>query len=365
MLCAAECGPIEVPIQGSVRETAKQIAAEAAEADLTGLTGWDGLVVVGGDGILSEAFAGLMEGYAEAIEASKKHAADQKAVDDSAPPPLPPLRLGVIPAGSTDAVACGVLGTREPRVAAACVALGRFRMLDAVRLASADGAVTRSLSFVGLGLFADTVESSEGLRWLGKARLNLAGAMCFFRGRSYAARVRYRSASMGGNCEQWRTAEGSFHLLGAAMETKNDKSPAGLTPAMRRPGTTNLVMVRKTSRFSFLRFLSQLSAGRGEHARHPSFDCLPDVTEFVVENAEAPSKAPTWQSDGEFVVGSTTRISGKVEREAAPLFAFLPQELIPEEEAERLRAFGPLNLSDRRARKWINTELVSVEHAAV
>ena len=36
-----------------------------------------------------------------------------------------------------------------------------------------------------------------------------------------------------------------------------------------------------------------------------------------------------------------------------------------EEEAERLRAFGPLNLSDRRARKWINTELVSVEHAAV
>lgn len=350
VLVAAECGPVEVPIINSVRETARQVAQEAAEADQTGLIGWDGLLVVGGDGILSEAFAGVLEGHAASA-----------AKDGNAPQPL---RLGVIPAGSTDAVACGVLGTRESRTAAACVALGRFALLDAVRLASADGAVTRSLSFAGLGLFADTVESSEGLRWLGKARLNLAGAMCFFRGRSYAARVRYRRASDDARAAlEWRVAEGKFHLLGAAMETKNAKSPAGLTPTSRRPGTTNLVMVRRTSRFNFLRFLSQLSAGKGEHARHPSFDCLPDVTEFVIENGE--EDVPAWQSDGESLLGATDRVEGCVERDAAPLFAFRPMQLIAPDEAARLHGVGPLGFAERKARRWIATELSGIENAAV
>lgn len=66
----------------------------------------DGIISVGGDGVFNEVLNGLME------------VADMGTVAAAR------VRLGLIPAGSTDAVVCSIHGTRDPRTAAAHIVLG-------------------------------------------------------------------------------------------------------------------------------------------------------------------------------------------------------------------------------------------------
>jgi ceramide kinase len=65
------------------------------------------------------------------------------------------LRFGVIPAGSTDAVACTLHGTRDARTAAAHAALGGAQRMDALRCDGADGTVRWASNFAGYGFYGD------------------------------------------------------------------------------------------------------------------------------------------------------------------------------------------------------------------
>ena len=127
----------------------------------------DGIVVVGGDGLFQEALNGLLairfggggggcggggeEGGADGEVAASAAAA---AAADSTPTAsslrsleASRLRLGHIPAGSTDALAWSVHGTRCPAAAALHVALGDGARLDVLAL----GPVPRGLLHVEKG----------------------------------------------------------------------------------------------------------------------------------------------------------------------------------------------------------------------
>ncbi len=89
-----------------------------------------GIVCVGGDGIFHETFNGILEARAAAAASTEPGAAELAAL-------LGGLRLAHIPAGSTDAVACTLHGSRSPWTAAMHVCLGDSCPLDVLRVDTA------------------------------------------------------------------------------------------------------------------------------------------------------------------------------------------------------------------------------------
>jgi hypothetical protein len=74
------------------------------------------------------------------------------------------LRVGHIPAGSTDAVACTLNGTRSAFSAAMRIALGDGIPLDVVRIDARDGSSRFAVSMASYGFMGDLMEESEGYR---------------------------------------------------------------------------------------------------------------------------------------------------------------------------------------------------------
>ena len=85
----------------------------------------------------------------------------------------PPLRLGVIPGGSTDAVAVALHGTGDVVTAALKVMLGESRGIDVASVHSAQGGFERfSMTMASYGYFGDVLRRSDGYRWMGPHRYN-------------------------------------------------------------------------------------------------------------------------------------------------------------------------------------------------
>lgn len=86
------------------------------------LTDFDGLICVGGDGMFAELCHGLL--LRSAIEAN---------VDINNPQVnlvRPQLRIGIIPAGSTDAVVFGTTGLNDPVTSALQIIVGETLSID-------------------------------------------------------------------------------------------------------------------------------------------------------------------------------------------------------------------------------------------
>ncbi|BBN11743.1 ceramide kinase [Marchantia polymorpha subsp. ruderalis] len=111
-----------------------------------------------------------------------------------------PLRIGIIPAGSTDTVAISTTGSRDPVTAALHVLLGDSMPLDIVKITgwkktpqSVDEPprVRYAASFAGYGFYGDVMRESENARWLGPARYDIAGVKVFLKHKTYQAEVSY------------------------------------------------------------------------------------------------------------------------------------------------------------------------------
>ncbi len=140
---------------------------------------YDGVVSVGGDGMFNQVCDAVVR------RANGGSMETETARDLSAPK----LRLGVIPAGSTDAVAYTLHGTARADAAALHVALGDARMVDALAV-SVDGAVKcLSLTIASRGFFGDNLAWSERLRFLGPSRYEAAGVVNFMANRSFQGTV--------------------------------------------------------------------------------------------------------------------------------------------------------------------------------
>ncbi|GLC35358.1 hypothetical protein PLESTB_000573200 [Pleodorina starrii] len=159
-------------------ETTKQDHArdmlELMKAD--DLASYQGVVAVGGDGLFQEVVSGLL---------ARRSRGDPTATR---------IRVGHVPAGSTDAVAYTLHGSRCATTAALHIALGDKLSLDCGRVDAADGSCRHFVCQAGYGFMGDVMRFSERLRFMGPGRYDITGALQFLRLASYRVQVSYREA---------------------------------------------------------------------------------------------------------------------------------------------------------------------------
>ncbi|KAI7840194.1 hypothetical protein COHA_005976 [Chlorella ohadii] len=306
-------------IRLTVKETKRPAHAHVMAAGLTAeqLRAIDGIVCVGGDGIFHETFNGILEARAAAAASSEPGAAELAAL-------LGGLRLAHIPAGSTDAVACTLHGSRSPWTAAMHVCLGDSCPLDVLRVDTAS--TTKFASCIAAyGFLADVTSAAEAYRFLGPVRYDLVGAAKLLASRAYPARIRYIEGEGG---EEWRELEGEFcSIMCIVMPCRSDKTKKGMVRYGHLcDGRLKLVLVSKCSPLQYLRFLVHMS-------RH---GCAPGALKYVtVLDAVAVQVEPLggtgqaalggdghqqrpggnvscWNLDGELLRGPDQRIAAEV-----------------------------------------------------
>ncbi|XP_056243381.1 ceramide kinase-like isoform X2 [Seriola aureovittata] len=262
---------------------------------------YDGVVCVGGDGMFSEIIHGLI--WRTQIDG----AVDPNCPDETLQ--TCSLRIGIIPAGSTDCICFATVGTNDPVTSALHIIVGDSQPMDVCSVHHNNAFLRYSVSLLGYGFYGDVLTDSERKRWMGPARYDLSGLKMFLTHHYYEGTVSYLPArgiigtprdaarcrsgcvvcqhngklltersekyemdetSDSESDGEWRTIRGKFLAINAAsMSCACPRSPKGLSPAAHlADGTTDLILVRKCSRFDFLRHL----------LRHTSKDDQFDLT---------------------------------------------------------------------------------------
>lgn len=150
----------------------------------------DGIVVLGGDGTLSEVVRGLYAGCAELEDpgARRKAASVVRSI-----------ALAQVPAGSGNALANSIASacsdTASAVNAAYYVAKGVTTELDVARYELADGKISPSFLSFEWAMLADIDLGSEALRCIGSARFQLAALYRICCLRPYRGRLAYLPAS--------------------------------------------------------------------------------------------------------------------------------------------------------------------------
>ncbi|KAJ8012947.1 hypothetical protein DPEC_G00048180 [Dallia pectoralis] len=117
---------------------------------------YDGVVVVGGDGSVAEVVHGLL------LRAQMDAGRDTDSIFTPVRTPLP---LGVIPAGSTDIVACSVHGIRHPATGAMHIIMGNHQNVDVCSFSSF-GRLLRFGFSAMFGFGGQTLALAERNRWM-------------------------------------------------------------------------------------------------------------------------------------------------------------------------------------------------------
>ncbi|XP_071260684.1 ceramide kinase-like isoform X2 [Salvelinus alpinus] len=223
---------------------------------------YDGVVCVGGDGMFSEIVHGLVS------RTQRDNGVDQNSPEEKLVPCS--LRIGIIPAGDS-----------QP--------------MDVCSVHHNNTFLRYSISLLGYGFYGDVLADSERKRWMGPARYDFSGFKTFLTHHHYEGAVSFLPATdtlgtprdktrcragcficqhygqlySGDSPEEsktapdvsdreyemgWGVVRGKFLAINAAsMSCACPRSPKGLSPAAHlADGTTDLILVRKCSRFNFL-----------------------------------------------------------------------------------------------------------------
>ncbi|XP_037336481.2 ceramide kinase family protein [Pungitius pungitius] len=273
-----------------VTERANQARDHLLKKDVTG---FDGVVCVGGDGMFSEILHGL-------IGRTQQEAG--LCENDPAVTLQPcPLHIGIIPAGSTDCVCYATVGVIDPVTSALHIIIGDSQPLDVCSVHHASALLRYSVSLLGYGFYGDVLAESEKYRWMGPLRYDYSGTMVYLSNRSYAGIVEYlpadpllssprdktrclsgcsvcsqsterlfsHSSDPGSLCSsqfrpfssdtegEWVRVEGRFRCVSlTCMSCSCPKSPLGLSPSAHlADGTGDLILVWDTHPLGFLKFL--------------------------------------------------------------------------------------------------------------
>lgn len=113
----------------------------------------------------------------------------------------PPIPVGVIGAGSTDANSFGLIGTNDVITATLNIILGNQIKIDVCSIHShREDRVLRFVStFVAYGYFGDVIRESEKLRWLGPSRYDVTGVNNLIKNRTYRGTVNILVSSKDGS----------------------------------------------------------------------------------------------------------------------------------------------------------------------
>ncbi|KAM4570149.1 ceramide kinase [Odontesthes bonariensis] len=331
---------------------------------------YDGVVCVGGDGMFSEILHGLV------ARTQSDHNVDQNQPDAELVPCS--LRIGIIPAGSTDCICFATVGTNDPLTSALHIIVGDSQPMDVSSVHHNEIFLRYSVSLLGYGFYGDILTDSETKRWLGPARYDLSGVKTFLSHNHYEGTVSFLASEDGvghprdelpcrSGCrvcqhkhssknEQsemekpaeessggWNVVGGKFIAINAAtMSCACPRSPKGLSPSAHlADGTTDLILVRKCSQLDFFRHLLR-HTNKDDQFDHPfvevhrvkKFHFQPLHRELVSldDLSEGPKKAgfspicsaqtrphSSWVCDGEILQHTAIQVS--VQRQLIRLFA--------------------------------------------
>ncbi|CAL8360326.1 unnamed protein product [Lota lota] len=283
------------------------------------LQNYDGVVCVGGDGMFSEVMHGLV------LRTQRDHGRDHNHPDQTLAQTA--MRIGIIPAGSTDCICFATVGANDPVTSALHIIVGDSQPMDVCSVHHSDSFLRYSVSLLGYGFYGDVLSDSERKRWMGPARYDVSGVKKFLSHQYYEGTVSYLPASdvlgtprdrapcrtgcvvcqynrpleekeehhkmeESNDAPAWRSVRGKFLAINAVtMSCACPRSPQGLSPAAHlADGTTDLILVRKCSRIAFLRHL----------LRHTSKDDQFDLSFVEVHRVQSFRFTPRFcQTDSE------------------------------------------------------------------
>lgn len=215
----------------------------------------DGLVIVGGDGTIHDAIAGLIS-----------HPDRDTALK---------LPLGIIPGGTGNGLCKSLLASAQedydPLNAALMIAKGKQQSLDLITVTQKD---QQYYSFLSLswGLISDVDIGSEKIKFLGALRFDVYALILISLLRTYKGRFSYlphpQCQHFSANATGWQIIEDDFIFLWA-MNTPWAAHDMNVTPyASLNDGAIDvLIMRRGTSRLELLQAL--LLCGKGKHLNLP------------------------------------------------------------------------------------------------
>ncbi|CAF2702045.1 unnamed protein product [Rotaria sp. Silwood2] len=352
------------------------------------LNDYDGIICVGGDGMFAELCHGLL------LRTSQEA---QLNIDD---PQInlirPNLRIGIIPAGSTDAIAFGTTGLNDPVTSALQIIVGETLSIDIATIHNEKGFVRFMAAMLAYGFFGDIIYQSDKWRCLGPLRYDIAGFCQFILNKSYHTELTITlspsnspqsvlpSSNVNGevetsimpslqllntntdsktignnqidnslkvlekivlspsefcrkNCEKCATEEnhdvnrtdsplqitreGKYTTINCLnMPCRSAKSRFGISPFVHLgDGTFDLILVKRSWRTGFLRFLWQV-ANDGR-----SIEDLPNVERYCVSEVfirpihTDRKRRGNWACDGELIPGNEIKI--RIHRQVLNLFA--------------------------------------------
>lgn len=138
----------------------------------------------------------------------------------------PPIPIGVIGAGSTDANSFGILGTNDVITATLNIILGNQINIDVCSVHSyeRDNLLRFVSTFVGYGYFGDVIRESEKLRWLGPSRYDITGVNNLIKNRTYKGQVNILSCSKDGTPFNHNRCHANCEFCGLNQTTSNNSS---------------------------------------------------------------------------------------------------------------------------------------------
>ncbi|XP_030404220.1 ceramide kinase-like isoform X3 [Gopherus evgoodei] len=200
----------------------------------------DGLVCVGGDGTFNELMHAL-------ISRTQRKAGIPE--DNPTAPLLPPrLRIGIIPAGSTDCICFATVGTNDPVTSALHIIIG-FKAVLCNR--SYEGTV----EFLTVGGTEANPRDQTRCR-AGCLVCSESNHQCL--GDSKEEKLLQQEGNRA-VASEWQREQGRFLAINlTCMSSACPKSPDGLSPSAHlADGTADLILVRECSALGFLRHLSR------------------------------------------------------------------------------------------------------------
>ncbi|KAL2081294.1 hypothetical protein ACEWY4_023147 [Coilia grayii] len=233
---------------------------------------YDGVVCVGGDGSVAEVAHGLL------LRAQMDAGRDTDSIFTPVQAALP---LGIIPAGSTDIVACSVHGRRHVVTAALHIIMGHRQPVDVCSFSSL-GRLLRFGFSAMFGFGGHVLAFAERNRWMPpsqrrefaliKMLAHLKPEDCELsflplkptsdgtqEQRKMGSRKDVRDTDDGGS---WQTTQGLFlNISIMAIPCLCSMAPRGLAPNTRlNNGSMALILARNTSRSDFVKHLKRYNS---------------------------------------------------------------------------------------------------------
>lgn len=274
---------------------------------------YDGICLVGGDGLYSEAIHGML--------------------------PETSLPISIIPCGSTNAVACSICGPKVDAISAALqVVRGCQISLDVSNIYAEGRLIAHHTCMLSVGYFGDLLARAEPWRrFLGKRRYDAAGVRTLLSMRSTRVRITYKKIPdvpdlvCHENCTRCLRVEDTTSLEERRIERsvavfsiftiscRCPMSSTGGSPYSHLgDGCAVVIIVNECSRLQFIRFLLALAKDSVDALKLPYVETF-RTTDIKVEVLAASMDTPNWNCDGEVVRERTLHV--KMQRKKVTVFA--------------------------------------------